>query len=172
MTDFLKAEAGVRQLHARYGDAVWRKDAAAFGNCFAEDGEWRIAGMVLCGRANIADSFAKIMTQLNRVLITFRTPILDVGDGVATARTYTTEDSSYADGRRALTISTYYDRVIDEGDHWRFSWRLFVSHYSGPHDLSGTYYDSKDYGPPPAMPGLDEMSPDHTGLGAKTKAMG
>ena len=39
MTEFVIAESGIRQLHARYIDAVWRKDADAFANCFAEHGE-------------------------------------------------------------------------------------------------------------------------------------
>ena len=47
MTDFTTAEAGIRALHQRYTDAVWRQDFDAFARCFAEDGEWRISGMVL-----------------------------------------------------------------------------------------------------------------------------
>ena len=47
MSDFVAAEAGIRQLHARFVDAVWRKDADAFAECFAHDGEWKIAGLEL-----------------------------------------------------------------------------------------------------------------------------
>ncbi len=44
MTDLAAADNGIRQLHARYADAVWRKDYPSFGDCFTEDCEWRIAG--------------------------------------------------------------------------------------------------------------------------------
>ena len=52
--DFMIAECGIRQLHARAIDTVWRKDAAAFAACFAEKGEWKIAGVHMRGRAEIA----------------------------------------------------------------------------------------------------------------------
>jgi ketosteroid isomerase-like protein len=166
MTDFLVAEAGIRQLHTRCADAVWRKDSAAFGDCFTKDGEWRISGMILKGRDHIAQTFGAIMGSFEAVLMNFHPPALEVGDGVAEGRTYTTELSAFANGERALAISTYYERYVLQGDRWRFAWRLFHMHYLGPPDLSGTYYRNTDYGPPPAMPGLDETSPDHSGMGA------
>ena len=43
MTELYVADSGIRQLYARYIDAVWRKDADAFGKCFAENGEWKIS---------------------------------------------------------------------------------------------------------------------------------
>ena len=39
MTDFLMAEAGIRQLHSRYIDSVYRKDFAAFGDCLGAFGD-------------------------------------------------------------------------------------------------------------------------------------
>lgn len=32
LTDFIAAESGIRQLQARYADAVWCKDYEAFGD--------------------------------------------------------------------------------------------------------------------------------------------
>lgn len=166
MTDFLVAEAGIRQLHSRCVDAVWRKDAAAFGDCFTQDGEWRISGLILQGRDKIAETFAAIMGSFEAVLMNFHPPALEVGRGVASGRTYTTELSAFANGERTLAISTYYERFVLLDDRWRFSWRLFHMHYLGPPDLSGSFYRNCDYGAPPAMPGLDEPSPDHSGMGA------
>ena len=40
MTNFVAAEAGIRQLQACCADAIWRKDADALGDCFAEDAVW------------------------------------------------------------------------------------------------------------------------------------
>lgn len=166
MTDFLIAEAGIRQLHTRCVDAVWRKDAAAFGDCFTEQGEWRISGMILKGRDHIAQTFGAIMGSFEAVLMNFQPPALEVGDGVASGRTYVTELSAFANGERTLAISNYYERYVFEQTRWRFSWRLFHLHYLGPPDLSGSFFRNTDYGPPPAMPGLDETSPDHSGMGA------
>jgi ketosteroid isomerase-like protein len=164
MTDFLVAESAIRQLHARYTDAVWRKDYDAFGDCFTEDAEWRISGMVLRGRVEIVDTIEQLMSRFRRVLVTLRTPILEVGNGRASGRTYLTEQSVSSDGRAYGPIGIYYEHFVDQGDRWRFSWRLFQTHYTGSPDMSGTLFDNPDYGPPPAMPPLDAPTYNHSNV--------
>lgn len=154
------AEAGIRQLHAAYTDAVWRQDSEAFADCFTADGEWRISGRVFRGRADIRDGIARILSNFIRVLITFRTPSLEVGDGFATGRTYIDEKCAWKNGNTNISIGRYYERFVDEGDRWRFSWRLFELHYRGPPDLSGIFFEHPDYGAPPAMPPLDANTED------------
>ena len=167
MTDFIVAETAIRQLHARCIDAVWRRDYAAFGACHTEDAEWRIAGMVLRGRAQIEAALERFMTNSHRVLMTFRTPILEVGNGAASGRTYVSEQSAFINGRPGTTIGIYYERFVDQGDRWRFTWRLFQLHYIGPPDLSGSFFEHADYGPPPGMPGLDAPTYSYSDLGAR-----
>ena len=160
MTNFAEAEAGIRQLHARYTDATWRKDAQSFAECFTPDGEWRISGMTLRGRAQIAETINRILGRMNRVLITFRTPVLEVGPGIATGRTMIDERVSWADGNANISIGRYYERFAEVEGRWYFTWRLFELHYRGPADLSGEWHDYLDYGAPPAMPPLDTESRD------------
>lgn len=160
MTDFAAAEAGIRQLHARYADAVWRKDLGAFGDCLTEDSEWRIGGLVLQGRAAVVAHFDRIQPRFRRIFMTFRTPILEVGDGTATGRTYVSEQSVFSDGRPFFAIGIYYERFVDDGDRWRAAWRLFQTQYAGPPDFSVPFIDTVDFGPPPAMPALDEPTYD------------
>lgn len=158
MTDFLTAEAGIRQLHARYGDAVWRKDYAAFADCFTEDAEWRIAGQVHRGRREIVGFLERAMSNFHGVIMTFRTPIIELsGDGAANARTYVTENNGFKDGRPGSTIGTYYERLVERDGVWRRAWALYQLHYMGPADLTGAFFAQPDYGPPPAMPPLDAM---------------
>src|SRR5579859_7611840 len=162
MTNLVVAETGIRQLHARYTDAVWRHDYDAFARCFTEHGEWRISGRVFSGRARIREAIEQILSRLNRVLISFGTPILTVGgDGTVTGRTYITERVVWKNGNTNISIGRYYERFVDEGDGWRFAWRLFQLHYRGPPDLSGPFFENPDYGPPPGMPGLDANTDDH-----------
>ena len=165
MTDFQTAETAIRQLHARYADAVWRKDYAAFADCFTEDAQWRISGMVLRGREEITWNLKRLMPRFRRILMTFRTPILDVGDGHASGKTFVTEQSALVDGNPASTIGIYYERFVDQGDRWRCSWRLFQLHYMGPEDLSGPFFDNPDFGTPPEMPELDAPTYNHSGFG-------
>lgn len=167
MTDFVEAEAAIRQLHSRYVDAVFRQDVAAFGDCFAEDAEWRVGGQIMRGRAAAMQFMRGVFPQFNRLLMTFRTPILQVGDGVATGRTYVSEHSQFADGRPYSPIGIYFEHFVDQGDAWRFQWRLFQTNYSGPPDLSEPFYEVIDYGAPPAMPPRDAITYDRSGVAAK-----
>lgn len=157
-------ESAIRQLHARYADAVWRRDYVAFGDCFTEDAEWRISGMVLRGRPQIMTTIENLMSHFQRVLMTFQTPILEVGDGAASGRTYSLEQYAAANGPAGTAIGTYYERFVDQGDRWRFSWRLFQLEYMGPSDLSGSFFSNPDYGPPPGMPSLNAPTYNHSGL--------
>ena len=168
MQDFVTVEAAIRQLHARYADAVWRKDVEGFGACFAQDAEWRVGGQVMRGRAQISAFIARALPLYRRILMTFRTPIVDLmADGTATARTYVTENSLFADGTPYAPIGIYFDRVAEIDGCWLFTWRMFQTQYSGPPDLTGHWYDLPDYGPPPGMPPLDEITYDRSGTGAK-----
>jgi uncharacterized protein (TIGR02246 family) len=151
-------DAGIRQLYAHYTDAVWRKDAAAFGECFTTDAEWRISGMVLQGREQIAAGFAKLTARADRVLMQFQTPLLDWRGGAdAVGRVYVTERCSWVDDAPNTNIGRYYERYFEADGRWRFSWRLFQLLYKGPPDMSGAFHDHPDYGAWPAMPPADAI---------------
>jgi uncharacterized protein (TIGR02246 family) len=157
VTDLVTADAGIRQLQSRYTDAVWRWDFEAFGDCFTEDAEWRVVGLSAKGRAACVDLLRQVYPNFDRVLFLMITPILDVGDGVATGRTYVTEQNVYKDRRPGFSIGVYFDRFVQEKDgRWRFAYHHFTSHYLGPTDMKGRFFEAPDYGPPPGMPGRDD----------------
>jgi uncharacterized protein (TIGR02246 family) len=165
MSDWIIAEAEVRQLHARYTDAVWRKDVPAFGDCFCVDAQWRLSGFVLSGRNDIAAFMGAAFAKYRRILLTFRTPIVAFEEGGdIVARTYVSEQSVLADGRAYAPIGTYHERFAREDGRLRFAWRLFMTEYIGPPDLSGQFFDNPDFGAPPAMPPLDAQSFDRSGI--------
>lgn len=156
MTDFLIVESAIRQLHARYVDAVWRKDPDSFAELFAADAEWKIAGMHMRGREQIRSEFAKFMRHVDRTFMIFGTPIIELGNGTASSRTHVREHNKFADGQTASTFGIYYERFVNEGDRWRFQWRHWNLYYIGPPDFSAPLYQVKEYGPPPGMPGADD----------------
>jgi SnoaL-like domain len=160
MTSLADAQAGIRELHARYSDATFRKDYDAFAACFAPDAEWRISGRVFRGRSEVRDAIATIMDRFIRVLITFRTPILTVGEGVASGRTWVDERCAWKNGDTNIAIGLYYEHFVEAGDRWLFQWRMFETHYRGAPDMTGDFFDHHDYGPPPAMPPRDVMTGD------------
>jgi uncharacterized protein (TIGR02246 family) len=162
--DSAAAEAEIRQLYARYADAVWRKDFAAVGDCYTEDAEWRIGGAVLRGRIEIVEHLKIVLAKFRRVLITLRTPVLAIAGETATGRSYVTEQGAFTDGRAIAPIGTYFDRMVHQAGLWRFTWRLFQTCYVGPPDLSGQFYENPEFGPPPAMPERDAVTFNRTGM--------
>jgi hypothetical protein len=162
------AEYSIRQLQARYTDSVWRQDFEAFGDCFTEECEWKIGGVTLNGRSHIVEYMRELFaTKFRRLFITLRTPLLDVQQGRASGRTYMSAQNIMADGKAFAPFGVYYEHFLDQGDKWRFSWRLFQTLYAGPADLSGTFFDQEQFGPSPGMPPRDVATLDVTGLHVK-----
>lgn len=164
--EYALAECGIRQHHARYCDAVWRMDFAAFADCFTEDCEWRIGGVIQRGRDEIVEQNRNLFTtHFRRLFISLRTPVIELHeDGTASGRTYFDARNVMADGSGFAPIGVYYERFVDGGDRWRSSWRLFETLYTGPADLSGTMHDVPDFGAPPAMPPRDAGTFNASGL--------
>src|SRR5262245_21113237 len=153
MMERLAAEMGIRNLQARYVYAVWRWDMEAFSNCFTEDAEWRVVGNVVHGRDACVALLAQLRDNFDRVLFLMQSPMLEIGDGAASGRTYCTEQNVYKDRRPGFSIGIYYDRFRLERGIWRYSYHHFQSLYLGPADMTGRFFDFKDYGSPPNMPG-------------------
>lgn len=160
--EFLSAIEGVRQLHAHYVDAVFRKDYAAFRECWTEDAEWRIAGNVLRGREEIGSFLERAMSNFHRVIMTFRTPIIEIAGREVRSRVLVTERNGFKNGRPGSTIGTYFEKLVEQGGRWRRSWALFQLHYMGPADLTGDYFEQPDFGPPPAFPPLETVPPNYS----------
>ncbi len=160
MTDFIAAECGIRQLHGRYADAIWRQDSAAFAKCWTQDAVWKISGREAHGRAEIAALFEASVAPSERVMMWSGIPVLDVGIGQATGRVQVTELIKRKDGETARTLALYYDHYREDAGHWRFARRHFNLYYYGPPDLTAEIYaDVLEYGPPPGMPGADDPTP-------------
>ena len=109
------------------------------------------------------------MPNFQRVLMTFRTPIVHIENGAVTSRTYVTEQNAFLNGRPGNSIGIYFERFVKQGDHLRFKWRLFQLHYLGKMDITTRLFENPDFGPPPCMPPLDAPTYDHSGLSAKKK---
>jgi hypothetical protein len=139
----------------RCADAVWRKDRAAFVDCFVAEGVWKVAGMDLRGQAAIGEGFDQFLALNERVLMSFGSPILELGAGFASGRTYTTEIVKTRDGQGICSIGIYYERFVEQDGEWRFVWRHFDFCYFGPPDLSVPLFPLVDRGRPPALPGQE-----------------
>jgi hypothetical protein len=68
------------------------------------------------------------------------------------------------DGGPSTALGLYFERFVDQGDQWRFKWRLWQTLYRGNADLSGVFFDNTDFGPPPRMPDWDTPPPHYPGF--------
>jgi len=158
MTDPIAADVGIRQLHARFADAVWRQDALEFSACFAADGLWKIAGMNNVGREKIAEACRSMLGRCTHIHIITGLPILEIGKGTAKGRLNMTEFARMQDGSTAMTIGWYHDDYVEEDGLWRFAWRHWSMKYRGPPDLTGHFADTPNYGAFPDGPAPDEAT--------------
>jgi len=83
-----------------------------------------------------------------------------VADGRAFGRTYIDERCAWKNGDTNISMGIYYEHFVEQGGRWLFNWRLFQMLYRGDPDLTGTFYDFPDYGPPPGMPPRDALPED------------
>jgi len=158
MTDLIAADLGIRQLHARFADAVWRQDAEEFASCFASEGLWKIAGMEIAGRAKIGEACRNMLGRCSHIHIITGLPILEVGEGVARGRLNMTEFARMQDGSTAMTIGWYHDDYIIENDRWCFKKRHWSMKYRGAPDMTGHFADTPNYGAFPDGPAADEAT--------------
>lgn len=156
MTDLVSADCGIRQLHGRFMDAVWRQDAACFADCFSDDGVWKIAGKHMQGREVIADACVTMLGRCERIQLITLPAIIDLTEEGAAGRLHMIEFAKMRDGSSAMTIGIYHDRYVEQGGRWRYKWRHWSMQYRGPADLSAAFVDSPDYGAFPGAPGPDE----------------
>jgi uncharacterized protein (TIGR02246 family) len=155
MSSFADADAGIRQLHARFADAVWRQDATEFAACFAQDGLWKIAGMEVSGRAEIEEMCPKMLGRCTHIHLMTGQAILQVNGDTAKGRLAMTEFARMNDGSTAMTIGWYHDDYVVEDGRWRFAKRHWSMKYRGPPDLTGHFADTPNYGAFPDGPAAD-----------------
>lgn len=158
MTDMIAADFGIRQLYARFTDAVWRQDGDLFADCFASDGQWKIAGQVFDGRAAIAGACAALLGRCSHIHLITGPPILAADGGIVRGRLNMTEFARMQDGSTAMTIGWYHDHYVEEDGMWRFKLRHWSFKYRGEPDLTGFFADTANYGAFPDGPAADEAT--------------
>lgn len=158
MTDFTIAECGIRQLHAKFVDVVWRQDVQGFGECFALLGEWKIGGLHIVGREAIEETCRNSLGRCSHIQLLPQPCLLQVSGEVAQGRQHMIELARMNDGSSAMTIGIYHDAYALEDGLWKFQSRFWSLKYRGPTDLSANFFATPDYGPFPATPRPDEQT--------------
>jgi uncharacterized protein (TIGR02246 family) len=132
-------ELALRELVARYADAVCRRDAAAWGATWAADGEWQIMGQTAQGRDEIVALWERFMAGIPQVIQIPHEGLIEIDGARASLRWYVTEQGKLADGSALVMTGIYLDECVKEDEVWLFAKRVFHSLYSGPPDLSADF---------------------------------
>lgn len=138
MSDVLVDELAVRNLVARYSDAVNRRDAATWGPTWTEKAEWSLMGSSTVGRDEIVALWEKLMSGFPFVMQLVHSGTVELSGDSGEGCWYLTEISRGPDGTPNAAIGVYHDRYLRENGAWCFARRRFDILYNGPADLSGT----------------------------------
>jgi hypothetical protein len=124
----------IRSLVDAYGDAVLRRDPVAWGETWAEDGYWELAGFEARGRAAIVALWVELIANYPFVVQFYSGAGLQLGETEGTGAWNLLEITQANDGAPATPmVSTYRDRYVkDAAGIWRFAERRWTLRYPLP----------------------------------------
>ncbi len=131
----LADELEIRDLVARYSDAVNRGDHAAWAETWSDDGVWRLLGREARGRENCVALLRELTGPLSLVVQLATNGLVRVDGERASGRWSILEHFKTSDGG-SMSLGIYDDAYRRERGGWRFAARSFHALYLGPPDLS------------------------------------
>jgi len=135
----IEDEMGLRNLMARYADAVNRYDAGAWIGTWAEDGEWNLLGTPVRGREAILTLWHQMMGGFEFALLLPSSSLFAVQGERASGHWYLHEYNRDREGRAGVNVSRYDDTYVRRDGEWLFQSRRYTFLYNGAPDFSGTF---------------------------------
>ena len=134
-------DLALRNLMAKYTDAVNRCDGERWGSCWTHDATWHLMGNDIVGRDKIVGLWQQVMSGFDFALLTPNSSLFEVSaDGqTASGHYYLQEHTRDKEGTTASMISRYQDEYKKEDGQWRYSKREYQVLYSGDANLNGNY---------------------------------
>jgi ketosteroid isomerase-like protein len=137
--NLIEDELALRNLMARYVDAVNRCDAEAWIATWAEDSVWNLLGNPVQGRDNILALWRQMMGTFEFALLLPSSCLFEVDGDSASGHWYLHEYSRDLQGNRSAIISRYDDSYTRVDGQWLFASRSYHFIYNGPPDLGGEF---------------------------------
>jgi len=120
----------LRDLVARYADAVSRRDEPVFAATWAADAIWQLPGAPQTrGRDNIVALWNSVMARFPFVLQRMNNGTVSVEADVGSGRWYLSEHIVGEDGGVMVNIGVYQDRYARVDGRWVFAERHFSMLY-------------------------------------------
>ena len=121
----------IRELIEAYGDAVFRRDADAFAETWAEDAEWHIMGETRSGRDAIRTHWATLMEGFAFAAMFWTGGGCRIDWDRGSGSWYALEMLHRKGGEAVLVCGRYEDEYVrDAGGVWRFARRRYTMLHS------------------------------------------
>lgn len=122
----IEDELAIRSLAARYIDAVNRRDAAAWGATWSEQGVWELMGHRAEGRTGIVQFWEAAMANFRFAFMLLGSGTIEFDAAGASGRWYLTEHLVGNDDVTQRVLGMYEDRYVREGGRWLFAERRYT----------------------------------------------
>jgi uncharacterized protein (TIGR02246 family) len=132
-------DLALRNLMARYIDAVNRNDADAWIATWAEDGVWNLMGEPVSGRNNVLTMWQQMMGNFEFAVMMPSSCLFTVDGDTASGHWYLHEYLRDQQGTGVTILSRYLDTYTRQDGQWLYQSRVYNIIYNGPADLSGEY---------------------------------
>jgi len=124
-------ELAIRNLEARYCDAVNRRDVDAWANTWSRDAVWELMGKRVEGRENIVSTWQDTMVFFPIVFHSHLSGLVSLFGDIARCRWYVYELVVDHDQKAKCFFGIYHDECEYKEDEWLFNKRRFDLLYQG-----------------------------------------
>ena len=124
----------IQELLAKYADAVVRRDAEAWADTWATDGEWQVLGQSAVGPEALVTLWKGLMSQLPFVIQLPHNGWTELEGDTGRGRWYVNEHGQDKNGNAILSMGVYHDQYVKVDGAWRFRFRRFEPLYMGSPD--------------------------------------
>ena len=118
-------QLAIRALNEAYADAVFRRDAQAWGETWAEGATWHLMGQTVTGRPAIVAAWEAAMAAFPFAAFFVQQGALLVDGDTATGTVYTHEVLENTAGELLRPVGRYADRYIKQAGRWLFAERNY-----------------------------------------------
>lgn len=122
----------IRERYETYSDASMRKDMDAWLDNWTDNASWTLPWATLRGREELRDQCAIVWDALDRIGFFPELCAIEVEGDTAQGRSFVQEIILLPSGERTELIGLYEDRLVRQGNVWRFAERNYTVHMGTP----------------------------------------
>lgn len=139
MSSTLEDELALRNLMARYVDAVHRRDADAWAATWDDNSTWNLMGSDVIGREAIVGLWQQMMSGFEFALMLPSSSLFSIDGEQASGHWYLQEFTRDLEGKSTSIVSRYVDTYSKRDGQWLYQSRHYGFIYDGATDFSGNY---------------------------------